>query len=68
MEYRIIDFAHATLEEIGTFESAYDAVDSILAMSYSNDDRVRHLYIVDSEGTRIFGPTDLYQMRMPQVA
>jgi hypothetical protein len=62
MDYRVIEFEQSTQTVIKVFDSAYDAVDFIVAHSYRGDQRTRRMYIVDSEGTRIFCPTDLAQI------
>ena len=62
MEYRVIEFFDKAMEELAVFESAYDAVDYIVARAHQGEAKAFRMYVVDDEDTRIFGPTDLDQI------
>ena len=59
MEYRVIMRLDEGVEYVKTFESAYDAVDFVLALWHRGEARAQNLRIVDSEGSTLLESPDL---------
>lgn len=60
MEYRIIEQQPAHRDVVlGTYDSAYAAVDEFRRALLEGNLRVWNWYLVDDIGTILFGPSDL---------